>query len=230
MFPCIRNNQTTSFGTRPISASSHPLSVSSKQLLPWLVAVAFLLPLLYQVGLGFTPVQSGLLIMPQAMAAMSTKFLMPRILDRVGYRGVLISNTVILGLLLMLFATVGLATPFWVIVLQAFCYGAFTSLQYTSMNTLVYADIDEDETSNASSIASTIQQMSISFAVAAAPRLGRGSRLPPHRPVPKSLRAGAFNPRALRRYGGRAGDHVAGRMPRRHHGDSACGRACGCLM
>jgi EmrB/QacA subfamily drug resistance transporter len=130
--------------------------------------VPFLLPLLYQTGLGFTPVESGLLIMPQAIAAMSTKFLMPRILDRVGYRAVLISNTVILGLLLMLFATVGLSTPFWVIVLQAFCYGAFTSLQYTSMNTLVYADIDEDKTSGASSIASTIQQMSISFGVAAA--------------------------------------------------------------
>ena len=130
--------------------------------------VPFLLPLLYQVGLGFTPIQSGLLIMPQAMAAMSTKFLMPRILDRVGYRNVLVSNTVILGLILMLFATVGPGTPLWMIVLQAFCYGAFTSLQYTSMNTLVYADIDEHETSNASSIASTVQQMSISFGVAAA--------------------------------------------------------------
>ncbi len=130
--------------------------------------VPFLLPLLYQVGLGFTPVQSGLLIMPQAIAAMSTKFFMPGILNRVGYRGVLISNTVILGLLLMLFAAVGLATPLWVILLLAFCYGAFTSLQYTSMNTLVYADIDEDKTSNASSIASTMQQMSISFGVAAA--------------------------------------------------------------
>jgi len=114
--------------------------------------VPFLLPLLYQVGLGFTPVQSGLLIMPQAIAAMSTKFLIPRILDRVGYRGVVISNTIILGLLLMVFATVGFATPLWVIVLQAFCYGAFASLQYTSMNTLVYADIDEDKTSNASSM------------------------------------------------------------------------------
>ena len=93
---------------------------------------------------------------------------MPRILDRVGYRGVLISNTVILGLLLLLFATIGLRTPVWVIVLQAFCYGAFTSLQYTSMNTLVYADISEEQTSNASSIASTVQQMSISFGVAAA--------------------------------------------------------------
>jgi MFS family permease len=106
--------------------------------------------------------------MPQAMAAMSTKFLLPRILNRVGYRGVLISNTVILGLLLLLFATIGLRTPVWVIVLQAFFYGAFTSLQYTSMNTLVYADITDKETSNASSIASTMQQMSISFGVASA--------------------------------------------------------------
>ena len=106
--------------------------------------------------------------MPQAIAAMSTKFLMLKIPGRVGFRGVLISNTIVLGLLLMLFATVGTATPLWVIVLQAFCYGAFMSLQYTSMNTLVYADIPEDRASNASSIASTMQQMSISFGVAAA--------------------------------------------------------------
>jgi EmrB/QacA subfamily drug resistance transporter len=130
--------------------------------------VPFLLPLLYQVGLGFTPIQSGLLIMPQALASMSTKFLLPKILNRLGYRGVLISNTVILGLLLLLFATVGPHTPIWVIVIQAFCYGAFTSLQYTSMNTLVYADVSEEETSSASSIASTMQQMSISFGVATA--------------------------------------------------------------
>ena len=130
--------------------------------------VPFLLPLLYQVGLGFTPIQSGLLIMPQALASMSTKFLLPKILNRVGYRGVLVSNTVILGLLLLLFATIGLHTPVWVIVMQAFCYGAFTSLQYTSMNTLVYADVTEGETSSASSIASTMQQMSISFGVASA--------------------------------------------------------------
>ena len=130
--------------------------------------VPFLLPLLYQVGLGFTPVQSGLLIMPQAIAALSTKFFMPRILDRVGFRIVLISNTIVLGLLLMLFATIGAATPLWVIALLAFCYGAFASLQYTSMNTLVYADIPDNESSDASSIASTAQQMSISFGVAAA--------------------------------------------------------------
>jgi EmrB/QacA subfamily drug resistance transporter len=130
--------------------------------------VPFLLPLLYQVGLGFTPIESGLLVMPQAIAAMTMKTIMPGLLRRVGYRGVLISNTLVLGLLLMAFATIGLRTPVWVIILQAFFYGAFTSLQYTSMNTLVYADISEQNTSSASSIASTMQQMSISFGVAAA--------------------------------------------------------------
>jgi EmrB/QacA subfamily drug resistance transporter len=130
--------------------------------------VPFLLPLLYQVGLGLTPVQSGLLIMPQAVAAMSTKFLMPKILDRLGYRGVLVSNTVILGVLLMLFATIGPGTPIWLIVAQAFVYGALTSTQYTSMNTLVYADVPETSASAASSIASTLQQLSVSFGVAAA--------------------------------------------------------------
>jgi EmrB/QacA subfamily drug resistance transporter len=130
--------------------------------------VPFLLPLLYQVGLGFSPVQSGLLIMPQAMAAMSMKMIMPRLLTAVGYRWILISNTLILGVLLMVFATIGIHTPVWAIVLQAFLYGAFTSLQYSSMNTLVYADTTDEQTSAASSIASTMQQMSISFGVATA--------------------------------------------------------------
>jgi EmrB/QacA subfamily drug resistance transporter len=130
--------------------------------------VPFLLPLLYQVGLGFSPVQSGLLIMPQAIAAMSMKILMPRLLSAIGYRWTLISNTIILGLLLLAFATIGLHTPVWMIVLQAFLYGAFTSLQYTSMNTLVYADTTDEQSSAASSIASTLQQMSISFGVATA--------------------------------------------------------------
>jgi predicted MFS family arabinose efflux permease len=106
--------------------------------------------------------------MPQAIASMSMKTMMPRILRRIGFRGVLISNTLILGVLLMVFATIGPRTPVWVIVLEAFLYGAFTSLQYTSMNTLVFADIEEKDASSASSIASTMQQMSISFGVAAA--------------------------------------------------------------
>ena len=61
-----------------------------------------------------------------------------------------------------------MGTPVWLIVAQAFCFGFFSSLQYTSMNTLVYADVTAEQTSSASSIASTTQQMSISFGVASA--------------------------------------------------------------
>ena len=130
--------------------------------------VPFLLPLLYQVGLGLSPVQSGLLIMPQAVASMCTKPFLSTVLRRAGYRGVLVSNTIIIGVILLLFGTIGLQTSVWIILLLAFLYGAFTSLQYTSMNTLVYADIIDEDTSAASSIASTMQQMAISFGVAIA--------------------------------------------------------------
>jgi EmrB/QacA subfamily drug resistance transporter len=130
--------------------------------------IPFLLPLLYQVGLGFTPIQSGLLIMPQALAAMTLKLTMPLILKRFGYRRVLIVNTVALGLMIFLFSTIEAVTPVWMIVLMAFVYGFLTSLQYTSMNTLAYADVTEREASAASTIASTVQQLAVSFGVATA--------------------------------------------------------------
>ena len=130
--------------------------------------VPFLFPLMYQVGLGFTPIQSGLLMMPPALAAVSLKVTMPGILARFGYRAVLVSNTVLVGLQILLFATIGPATPAWLIVIQGFTYGFFQSLQFTSMNTLAYADISEEQASSASTIASTAQQMSLSFGVATA--------------------------------------------------------------
>jgi EmrB/QacA subfamily drug resistance transporter len=130
--------------------------------------IPFLFPLLYQVGLGFTPIQSGLLIMPQAAAALSLKVIIRPILKRFGYRRVLIFNTIMLGVMLLSFATIGAGTPPWLIVVQVFIFGVFTSLQYSSMNTLVYADVTEGETSGASSITSTVQQLSISFGIATA--------------------------------------------------------------
>jgi EmrB/QacA subfamily drug resistance transporter len=130
--------------------------------------IPFLFPLLYQVGLGFTPIQSGLLLIPQAIASMSLKPAMPRILARFGYRAVLVSNTLAMGLQILLFANIGKSTPVWLVVGEVFLFGFSTSLQYTSMNTLVYADINEQQASSASSIASTVQQMSVSFAVALA--------------------------------------------------------------
>ncbi len=128
--------------------------------------IPFLLPLLYQVGLGYSPIQSGLLILPQAVAAMSLKLTMPRILAKFGYRRVLIVNTIALGAMITSFATVDAATAPWVIVVMAFILGFLASLQYTSMNTLAYADVTPEQASGASTIASTVQQMAVSFAVA----------------------------------------------------------------
>jgi EmrB/QacA subfamily drug resistance transporter len=130
--------------------------------------IPFLFPLMFQVGFGFTPTQAGLLMMPQAIAALSLKLTMPGILARFGYRTVLVSNTLAIGVQILLFATIGQSTSIGLIVGELFCYGFFTSLQYTSMNTLVYADVNPDEESSASTIASTMQQMAISFGVASA--------------------------------------------------------------
>jgi hypothetical protein len=130
--------------------------------------IPFLFPLLYQVGLGYSPVLSGLLVLPQAIASVGLKTFLPGILERLGYRTVLVGNTILVGLLIMSFATVGADTPLWRIVVQAFILGSFTSLQYTSMNTLVYADVSGPQTSGASTIAATGQQLSISFGVAGA--------------------------------------------------------------
>ncbi len=128
----------------------------------------FLLPLLYQVGLGYTALQSGLMLMPQSLTAIAFRAFMPKILRKLGHRRVLVSNTIGLGGIMLLFATIDVSTPVWVIVLQAMAFGFLSSLQFTSMNTLVYADVSDADTSMASTIASTVQQMSMSFGVATA--------------------------------------------------------------
>jgi len=128
----------------------------------------FLLPLLYQIGLGYSPIESGLLIVPQSVTAILLKFSIPRILSRVGYRAVLVANTIAMGSIMALFATIGHATGVWLIVVEAAAFGFFSSLQYTSMNTLTFADVDERSASMGSTIASTMQQMSMSFGIATA--------------------------------------------------------------
>ncbi len=126
----------------------------------------FLLPLLYQIGLGYLPWQAGLLTMPTAAAAIGMKIISRPLLARLGYRQVLISNTVLLGITIMCFTQVGPGTPVWCILLLSFVQGFFSSLQFTSMNSLVYADVTNHDASKASSISSTGQQMSLSFGVA----------------------------------------------------------------
>jgi EmrB/QacA subfamily drug resistance transporter len=128
----------------------------------------FLLPLLYQIGLGYHAWQAGLLTMPQAAAAITMKMCSKWILARLGHRRVLIANTVLLGLNIMLFTQIGPGSPIAAILALSFTQGFFASLQFTSMNTLTFADVADKDASKASSLSSTSMQMSLSFGVATA--------------------------------------------------------------
>jgi MFS family permease len=126
----------------------------------------FLLPLLYQLGLKLPAWQSGLLMMPTAAAAMGMKLIAPKVLARFGYRQVLVVNTICIGLTIALFALVGPGTPWYAIAGIGLLQGFFNSLQFSSMNTLAYADVAQKDSSMASTIASSFQQLSMSFGLA----------------------------------------------------------------
>jgi MFS family permease len=126
----------------------------------------FLLPLLYQLGLGLPAWQSGLLMMPAAAAAMGMKLVAARILARFGFRKVLVVNTLMIGLTISLFSLVLPDTPLSCVVALGLVQGFFNSLQFTSMNAMAYADIDPKDSSMASTMGSSLQQLSMSFGLA----------------------------------------------------------------
>jgi len=126
----------------------------------------FLLPLLYQLGMGLPAWQSGLLMMPSAAAAMVMKPLSASLLKRYGYRQVLLVNTVLIGITIGLYSRVDSATPLALVVAMGLATGLFNSLQFSSMNSMAYADIADADSSQASTLASSFQQLSMSFGLA----------------------------------------------------------------
>jgi MFS family permease len=126
----------------------------------------FLTPLLLQVGLSFPAWEAGLLMMPTAAAAMLMKVASRPILARLGYRSVLVVNTVMIGLITSLYAFVTEQTSLVALVAIGFALGFFNSLQFTSVNSMAYADIEPYESSMAATIASSFQQISMSFGLA----------------------------------------------------------------
>ena len=128
----------------------------------------FLLPLLFQLGLGLPAWESGLLMMPSAAAAMFMKVMSSSLLRRFGYRQVLVVNTVLIACGIACYALIGPGSSVWAIVPIGLALGFFNSLQFSSMNTMAYADIEQADASMASTVASTLQQMSLSFGLATA--------------------------------------------------------------
>jgi len=97
---------------------------------------------------------------------MGMKIISRPLLKRFGHRTILLSNTVLLGLTMMVFTQIDRSVPLVAILALSFAQGFFASLQFTAMNSLVYADVDDEHASKASSISATAQQLSLSFGVA----------------------------------------------------------------
>ncbi|HEX7110970.1 MAG TPA: DHA2 family efflux MFS transporter permease subunit [Mizugakiibacter sp.] len=127
-----------------------------------------LLVLFLQMGCGWSPIAAGLMMVPQALGAMLVKPLIHRLLGRYGYRRLLAANTVVVALLLVLFALPSAETPAVLIAAQVFVYGLVMSLQYTAMNTLTFVDLPHEHAAMASSMGSTVQYLAMSFGIALA--------------------------------------------------------------
>ncbi len=128
----------------------------------------FLIPLLLQVTMGYSPLQAGMMMLPVAVAGMSMKRFTTTLITRFGYRQVLVGNTLLVGVTM---ASFGLAAPsqsLWVHVVQLAVFGAVNSLQFTAMNTVTLKDLGHDMASSGNSLLSMVQMVAMGMGVAAA--------------------------------------------------------------
>ncbi len=128
-------------------------------------ATPLLLPLLLQIGLGWSPVKAGLMTISQAGGALLLKPIAPALLRRTGYRPVLIGSALGTAICVCLFGLFRASTPEVLIVLLLGASGFLRSAQFTSSNALSYADVDRSDVSQASTLATVIQQVSMSLGV-----------------------------------------------------------------
>lgn len=131
-------------------------------------AMPFLLPLMFQLGFGLTPLQSGLLTFAGAAGAMLMRASTALILRRFGIKRVLLTNALIATAFIAACGLFTPATPYFIIIAVLFVGGFFRSLQFTSINSLAFADLGSSTMSQATSFTSVAQQISISAGVAVA--------------------------------------------------------------
>lgn len=128
----------------------------------------FLIPLLLQVTMGYSPLQAGMMMLPVAVAGMSMKRFTTTLITRFGYRQVLVGNTLLVGVTMASFGLTAPSQPLWVHVVQLAVFGAVNSLQFTAMNTVTLKDLGHDMASSGNSLLSMVQMVAMGMGVAAA--------------------------------------------------------------
>lgn len=128
-------------------------------------AVPFLLPMMLQIAFGLTPLQSGLLTFAAAVGALFMKTLTTAILGRWGFRTVMTVNAIAASVMLAACGLFTIETPHAVIFTVLLIGGCLRSLQFTSLNAISFAEVSPREMSQATSLMSVGQQLSMSLGV-----------------------------------------------------------------
>ncbi len=128
--------------------------------------IPFLLPLLFQTVFYMTPLESGLLILPMPIGMLLIKFLVKPLLKAFGFKKVMFLTVVILALSIIHFSFLNHTTSVLMICVSTFIYGLACSLYYACTDVLIYSEVPEASMSRATSLVSTMAQLSMSFGIA----------------------------------------------------------------
>ena len=128
--------------------------------------IPFLLPLLFQIGFGLSAFKSGLLVLAVFAGNLGMKTVTTPVIRRFGFRRVLIGNGLLTALSLFACALLSPEMPTPIIVAILFFGGLCRSMQFTSLNTLGFADIPPAQMSAATTFAIMVQQMTMGMGVA----------------------------------------------------------------
>ncbi len=128
--------------------------------------VPFLMPLMLQVGFGYSALIAGCMMAPTAMGSILAKSLVTQVLRRLGYRKTLVGITLFIGLMIAQFSLQSPAMEVWLLILPLFILGMAMSTQFTAMNTITLADLTDENASSGNSVLAVTQQLSISLGVA----------------------------------------------------------------
>lgn len=131
-------------------------------------AMPFMMPLVLQVSLGYSPMHAGMMMLPTVIGSMAMKRFVTKVIYHFGYRQVLVTNTWILALLIASFAFISPDVPAPVLIAQLCIFGAINSLQFSSMNTVTLKDLLPHFASSGNSLLSMVQMLAMGMGVAIA--------------------------------------------------------------
>jgi EmrB/QacA subfamily drug resistance transporter len=128
-------------------------------------AVPFLVPLLLQLQLGYSPLHSGLMMLPAALAGTVAKRWIAPLIRRFGYESFLLVNTVIVGTSIVAFALFSTGTPMLVEIVVLGIFGAANSMQFAAMNSVTLKGLSIADAGSGNSLFSMVQMLAIGLGV-----------------------------------------------------------------